>query len=91
MFTIKHVSPSGNEALLMAREVSYTPADPNIGTTGRVAPSTGTVFYKPDAALPEFLSVKDGLVFVMNGNGATVSKWDLGGWDTIGSVPAKPI
>ncbi len=80
MFTIKHITPMGNEALHLAHEVHYTPAaEPRTQGPGFGA-LIGTVFYAPDAKANHFLELHSGNVFVMNEGGATVSKWDLGGW-----------
>lgn len=67
MFTIKHVSPSGNEALYQAIDVQFLPG---------VAPDTGMVSYKT-AAGPELHGLEGGTVYVMNEAGKTVATYRM--------------
>ena len=78
MLTIKHITSMGNEALYEATEASYSPHDEQ--SNNGHASLTGSVWYvapNPNAPLRE---IRGGLVYVMNENGSTVAKYDLGGW-----------
>lgn len=82
MFTIKHLTHDGNEALYEALMVSFMPAPTAVGLdqpAGTSAHRLGTLaFSEPrQVGLNE---LRDGSVYVMNENGSTVSKYDLGGW-----------
>lgn len=82
MFTIRHMTPAGNEALYEATEVSFTPtpqapldqpayaAAHQLGTLWLISPD-------PKASRSE---ITDGRAYVMNDAGATVASYDLGGW-----------
>lgn len=77
MFTIKHVSVSGGETLYSTDEVTYSPQQGSyVGSqlAGRVY-SPATVWYR-DAK--DLKPLTGGTAYVMNDNGATVSKYDLG-------------
>lgn len=83
MLTLKHCTPLGNESVIETPEVTYSPkqdvAPPEPGRT----PLTGTVFYARLGAGGEFIELHDGTVYVMNENGRTVAKYDLGGWGAV--------
>jgi hypothetical protein len=80
MFTIKHISPRGNEALYAATEVSYTHA-PGAERLGRLASEpNGSVWFKSPTTDGLLAELQEGSVYVMNDKGATVAKYDLGGW-----------
>lgn len=84
MMTIKHVSPDGNELLYETAEVTYTR-----GTSPHENVLTGTpptVWYKRDN---ELVPLTGGKVFVMNGHGSTVSRYDLD-FDPRGYRPNTP-
>lgn len=84
MFTIKHLSPHGNESLYEAREVIFLPAPPSPGYSQPAGTSTVSLSnfqFKP-ADSNAFEELSDGTVYVMNDAGSTVSKYDLGGWYT---------
>lgn len=86
MFTLKHLTPSGNESLYEATEVFFTP-DESAGLaqpSGTATHSLGTIGYQisPGAAVS---GLADGYVYVMNEAGSTVAKYDLGGWATTGA------
>lgn len=81
MFSIKHITTLGNEAILSAEEVTYT-STCTAGDTEH-EPFNGTVFYvptEPKGADSTILQLHGGTVYVMNRFGATVAKYDLGGW-----------
>jgi hypothetical protein len=72
MFTVKYCGPNHHETLTSADEIYY---DPAIGTNGEY----------PRGQLECFNGEKrtrhvDGVVYVMNETGATVSKFNLGGY-----------
>lgn len=73
MFTVKHTNPNFYETLYSCREVCYHPHDD-------VAGPEAIFLYGGDAAME---TLQFGTVYVMNENGATVSKYDLGS-------PAQP-
>lgn len=77
MMTIKHVSSMGNELLYETPEVSFTRGD-------NATPAT--VWYKRDN---ELVPLTGGRVFVMNGHGSTVSRYDLD-FDPRGFRPNTP-
>lgn len=82
MFTIKHVTPDGNESVIETYEVSYAPLDePRIipKPDDRQWASTGVVWWRSKVT-SELVAIRDGDVYVMNEHGATVSRWHLGGW-----------
>ncbi len=84
MFTIKHLTPLGNEALYSATEVTHSSYDipkPVQSPPGGVpyGDLNGTVFYTR-AEDKENCQLMDGTVYVMNEHGSTVAKYDLGGW-----------
>lgn len=90
MFTLKHTTPMGNDTLISAAEVCYSPhpepkalpcGDDEIGKFG---PVTGSVWYLRQFVPGEStIEIMNGIVYVMNDKGSTVAKYDLGGW----SVP----
>lgn len=73
MFTVKHVSPTGYEAIYEAAEVSFTPETSDT-TLGK---QLATVWYT-DPKTREIKSLNAGHVFVTNEAGATVAKYGLG-------------
>lgn len=80
MFTLKHVTPDGAEALIATTGVSYTPTKPAYDieqANGRYWMTTGTVWWENNT---ELVPLRDGVVYVMNDSGATVSKYELGHW-----------
>lgn len=79
--TIKHITPMGNEMVIETGEVSYTPADApqTYDILGKAWTSTGTVWWRSEHSA-EIVPIRDGDVYVMNGNGSTVAKYNLGGW-----------
>lgn len=90
MFTIKHITPMGSEAMIETDEVSYTPCvEPNLIPTPneKMWASTGTVWWRSERNA-EIVPIRDGDVYVMNKNGATVAKYHLGGWYVV--EPPKP-
>lgn len=89
MFTIKHLTPMGNESLHTAVEVNYAPHVEPIQLpckdedVGKYLPSIAALsFLRQFVAGEASICIMDGLVYVMNDKGATVAKYDLGGWPT---------
>ncbi len=85
MFTIKHVTTLGNEELHTTKACGCYPFPEPQPVTGAPPPNGGD--WEPLTAKVWFERTPDehrellgGMVYVMNENGATVSKWDLGGW-----------
>lgn len=79
MFTIKHISPMGNEMLIETEEVSYAPhAEPPMPDDG-FGESAGNLWFK-SRITDELIPIPTGNVYVMNDNGSTVAKYNLGGW-----------
>lgn len=72
--TVKHIEPSGHERLMQALSVSYQPGG-DAGASAKVF-AFNTAHHPTDGA-PVF---DCGTVYVMNEAGATVAKYDLGGW-----------
>lgn len=87
MLTIKHITPMGNENVFEAHDVSYAPSPSNIALVGR-HPSTGTLFY---TTAPQSVSqeICDGTAYVMNDNGKTVARYEMGGWFKPDEVPEQ--
>jgi hypothetical protein len=80
MFTLKHITPLGNEALIESEDISYTPhAVPQPHPDRRLSHMTGAVWYK-SVETGSLVPINDGTVYVMNGHGSTIAKYDLGGW-----------
>lgn len=80
MFTIKHTSPMGAEALIETEEVSYTPNEkPLPHPDERLSSTIGVLWYK-STITDQLVPISDGSAYVMNGHGSTIAKYDLGGW-----------
>lgn len=82
MFTIKHLSPMGNEALYEAGMVSFLPAPTAAGLdqpANTAQHQLGTLAFT-EPGHTGMNELRDGNVYVMNENGSTVAKYDLGGW-----------
>jgi hypothetical protein len=80
MFTIKHSTPMGNESLIETDEVSYTPNEkPLPHPDSRLGDTIGVLWYKSKIS-DQLVPISDGMTYVMNDKGATVAKYDLGGW-----------
>ena len=79
MLTIRHITPIGNETILEAREIHYsphpTPPEPAPGFGHLV----GSVWYD-NIHCDGLLELRNGIVYVMNDAGSTTAKFDLGGW-----------
>ena len=85
MFTIRHISPNNHEALHEASAVSFsTDAQAAIDRTSSAAATAtydpGTVWVTPPNQMNPSYPITGGSVYVMNDAGATVAKYDLGGW-----------
>ena len=65
MFTVKHIRLSDEEDIYESEEVKFTPFN-----VGQATPPTVWVDGRP---------ITGGTVFVMNGHGQTVARYDLGG------------
>ena len=90
MFTIKHRTPYGNEALYEATRVSLAVAPIPEGLdqpSGTSVHHLGVLVFSEPGETHES-SLHDGMVYVMNENGSTVSRYDLGGWNVDASVGA---
>jgi hypothetical protein len=70
MLTIRHVESCAHEQIFQVTDVSYQPE--NAG--GTTAPETVFGYREPGHPL----QFTDGLIYVMNDNGKTVAKYDLG-------------
>lgn len=85
MFTIKHRTPYGNEALYAATNLQFCPVEGAAlnQPVGSARESLGVLYYRgvPDGPLHELDSLNDGQVYVMNETGSTVAHYDLGGWE----------
>jgi hypothetical protein len=80
MFTIKHTTPMGNEALIETDEVSYCPhPEPQPHPDTRLGHTTGVLWYKSPVT-GHLVPISEGMTYVMNDNGSTIAKYDLGGW-----------
>lgn len=79
MLTIKHITPMGNETLYETPEVSYSAHPKPIDRGLDFGPLTGSLWYT-SVLTGQMVELRDGMIFVMNGNGSTVAKYDLGGW-----------
>lgn len=83
MFTIKHLTPFGNEGIFAASDVAFSP------TEGVTRPAhqqqTGTLFYRASPG-DTYNELRDGKAYVMNDGGATVAVYDMGGWATPGAT-----
>jgi hypothetical protein len=80
MLTVKHISLSGDEVLYQAHECTFSPA-----TDDGLCPNT--VWVGGDDKTP----LTGGTVFVMNDNGKTVARYDLGASQIpLGADPDQP-
>lgn len=81
MLTAKIIYPNGNEWLIPAVEVTFTPAqyEPSAASTHQpqkiVAPP---IVWVKRPNVDEIVQVDEGSVYVMNSSGATVSTYHLG-------------
>ena len=96
MFTIKHITPLGNEAILAAEEVTFMSNGSCQDAGHDHEPFHGTVFYiptAPKASDSTIIQLHGGTVYVMNRFGSTVAKYELGGWMTSGDAAgvSKPM
>lgn len=80
--TVRHLEPSGHESITQAISVSYQPGN-NTPERGDEKPLL-IAFGVPDSMGEGHCNYGSGTVYVMNEAGATVAKYDLGGW----SAPA---
>ena len=87
MLTVKYVSPDGDETVFPVLTVCFTPrkiGESLVTPNADVAPNAGVTFDRPKDSGPGLMQVSSGCVYVMNENGKTDSKYDLG---PIGDVP----
>lgn len=79
MLTIKHVAISGDETVRQAMEVRLAhepiPQDDQLTSA-----DTHKARVYADLEDNATVQIESGTVYVMNDAGATVSKYDLGGW-----------
>jgi hypothetical protein len=96
MFTIKHITADGNEAVFEALEVMYNPHHFPVAV-GEAPLPHGYVWYVDPKHKPTVDNVplgighrrlEDGTVYVMNDNGATVARYYLGSYQ---QTPAEPV
>ena len=81
MLTVKYVSPDGDETVFPVLTVCFTPrkiGESLVTPNADVAPNAGVTFDRPKDSGPGLMQVSSGCVYVMNENGKTVSKYDLG-------------
>lgn len=76
MLTVKHIMPSGDEAIYPAREVRKSPAQPG---TIAVNGDAEAMWIDPPSGETKCLG-SWGSFYVMNAEGKTVAKYDFGGW-----------
>ena len=81
MFTIKHILPSGEELLYESDIANHVP----LSVSGR-PPS---LWIEPASSGGSRFELITGMVYVVNGNGKTVAKYDLGGWPGPEQAPEK--
>lgn len=81
MLTVKHKAPSGAEMTFEALEVVYSDRNTtDLPTIAGFGPSSGHIeFIRPNAKESTICHAYDGVVYVMNSDGKTVAKYDLGG------------
>ena len=84
MFTIKHLTPHGNEALYTATNLQFCPVE---GThtdmpVGFAKDPLGVLYYRSpgDSVVKPLEQIDNGQIYVMNEAGSTVAHYDLGGW-----------
>lgn len=84
MLTVKHIDVMGGESVFPAKDVRYTPnkftmtgvtADGR--RTGKVCPDGQIHIDMEDGSIRHLIG---GTIYVMNDKGATVAKYDMGGW-----------
>lgn len=75
MFTVKHISIDGSENLIAASSVKYDPGAPSFGSTVPGAICSGG---RPTALFLDDVPYGGGTFFVMNANGKTVARYNLG-------------
>lgn len=97
MFTVKHLLPSGEEVIYATHHVNYVPAyvkaanktgeqgeppqspEPPVGAPA--LPGNGDDVWIEVEPHNSMYQLFTGVVYVMNDSGATVAKYDLGGWN----------
>ena len=97
MLTVKYVSPDGDETVFPVLTVCFTPrkiGESLVTPNADVAPNAGVTFDRPKDSGPGLMQVSSGCVYVMNENGKTVSKYDLGPygdvpWVAAATAPAR--
>jgi len=75
MLTVKHIKPSGCESIHLAREVRYDCGQ------GPESVTHGPSFWIDTPSGDTQGLGSDGTFYVMNGEGRTVAKYHLGGFD----------
>jgi hypothetical protein len=82
MFTIKHIDADENESIFTATSVRY---QSGLGTHDAADPALKGLGYVAIDGPPGFID--DGVVYVMNDAGKTVSKYVLGDLEPVGHIP----
>lgn len=78
MFTVKHTSPTWEDNLYTATGVRFSPRRSGPSDV-KSEPPPETVWVRSAETGTEF-PITDGMVYVMNDAGSTVSKYDLDAW-----------
>ena len=73
MVSVKHIWPEGSEDVLEAELVSFIPAGKD---TKQNDDPARVIIFKPHG-VDEQIIIKEGQVFVMNGQGKTIANYDL--------------
>lgn len=71
MFTVKHVTPIGNEALYAATEVTFSREE------SLTSDAPGVLWVRGLDNNEPLLELRSGRAFVMNANGSTVASYQL--------------
>jgi hypothetical protein len=75
MFTVTNVTPSGEEMVVQARQVSYNPKSFFGSDDGATGGLEQAVF--ADGGVEGTVKFTEGTVYVMNDSGKTVAKYSL--------------
>lgn len=87
MLTVKHITPNYEQSIRLAYEVRFA-SEPKPEEDRKTNEDTHRHLVYADLVGVGTHRYEDGTVYVMNDNGATVAKYDLGGWH--GPSEAKP-
>lgn len=75
--TVRHLEPSGHESITQAISVSF---QPGTNPPGDNEDTQLIAFGVPNPVSDGCNRYASGTVYIMNEAGATVAKYDLGGW-----------